>query len=162
MHMHDGHADSPPPSSLFISPSSSSLDVACQTGGYELHCLLSGLVQGRVWAWLTEILEPIAVEAVSALGAAGWRNTLQFTASQLCRPKVFSVSSSLSNQPLALTHLNVMTNPQPACVVSVSLGASIQKQQVAFIDYMSFFKGLILWNESCIRRVWGAVAARTK
>lgn len=100
MHMHDGHADSPPSCIFFpssSSSSSSSLAVACLTRGFELHCLLSGLCLD-----LTLILEPIAVEDLRSLGAAESRNTQQFTATQLCRLKVSSVSRSLSNQPPAL------------------------------------------------------------
>lgn len=112
VHMHDGHADSPPPLSLFFFflLLFSLLGHCCLTKGYELYCLLSGLVQGCVWAWLTEIPEVIAVRAPSSLGATECR-TQPVTASKLCRPKGFSVSSSLSNQPPALTLPNVSIDP---------------------------------------------------
>lgn len=65
---------------FFLFPSSSSsLAVACLTRGYELHCLLSGLGQGCVWAWLR--YRSLAVRDLHSLGAAEWRNMQQFTAS---------------------------------------------------------------------------------
>lgn len=44
---------------------SSSAAASCLTGGFELWCLLLGLVRSRVWAWLAEILEVRAVKAQS-------------------------------------------------------------------------------------------------
>lgn len=76
----------------------SSLAVACLTKGYELYCLLSGLVLGCVWAWLTEVLQGYSSQSS---WFAGSQRVHRGRAALLCRSKVFSVFSSLSNQPAA-------------------------------------------------------------
>lgn len=99
------------------SSSESALAVACLTRGYKLHCLLFGLVQGCVWAWLLEILGPIAVPALCSLGAqsAGIHNGL--SPHEFVGQRLFSGNNSLSNQTPTLTLQNNSSTP-PLGIVS--------------------------------------------
>lgn len=100
----------PPPPPAFPP----SLAVACLTEGYELYCLLSGLVLGCVWAWLAEVPQGYGSQPSWFTGNS---RAQRDSPSLLCRSKGFYVCSSLSNQPLAL--LSDVSAIILLCIVSV-------------------------------------------